>query len=249
MEVEGDDQNKAGRSVGIGKTETVRQKRKRAAASHLDEFAAASDRRLDTEYELFEPTNEQWADQKPEAREHYLQQAESDFFRIVDDYLSQANEATLLFQKCSKEYQRGRKIMILATGGLAAINVCASFGFVGNVELFKSGATSFSLAQALNAIAALYAGFLTVGGNLQNFLNKKETADNAREMRDILVDRYREYCFKWFYYVDAFSGTALSCTNAGRLYRQLVDNDHALRLRVKDLTAVKARDAKQTVGS
>jgi hypothetical protein len=95
---------------------------------------------------------------------------------------------------------------------------------------------------ALNAIAALYAGFLTVAGNVGNFLNSGEKAQGFRESRDLLLDLYREYCFKWFYYVDAYgSNSAMACFNAGRLYRQLVDTDRGLRQKLKQLTAVQGR--------
>ena len=77
----------------------------------------------------------------------------------------------------------------------------------------------------MNAIAALFAGGLTVAGNVENFFNKGEKAAGFRESRDLLLNRYREYCFKWLFYVEAYGKTGKACMNAGRLYRQLVGSD------------------------
>jgi len=105
-----------------------------------------------------------------------------------------------------------------------------------------------TLPAVLSAIAALYAGGLTVAGTVENFLNKGEKAAGFRESHELLLSRYYHYCFKWFYYVESYGKTGIACMNAGRLYRQLVDTDHELRQKLKQLTEVQGRGAGQPGG-
>jgi hypothetical protein len=112
----------------------------------------------------------------------------------VNDYLEQANLATQRYKEFSTSHNRWRFWTIMGTGGLAVINVCAAFQFF---DVIVWGQTK--LPTLLNAIAALFAGGLTVAGNVENFFNKGEKAAGFRESRDLLLSRYREYCFKWFF--------------------------------------------------
>jgi hypothetical protein len=123
---------------------------------------------------------------------------------------------------------------------LAVINVCAAFNLL-NFPIWTSPSFAVTFPAVLNAIAALYAGALTVAGNVENLYNKGEKAAGFRESRELLLNRYREYCFKWFYYVEAYGKSGKACMNAGRLYRQLVDSDQELRQKVKQLTEVQGR--------
>jgi len=184
-------------------------------------------------YHLVQPSPEDWKNQKPEVIAQYYTQTESDFFGIVNDYLSQANLATNLYRRSSLSLRRWRFWIIIATGMLAAINVCAA------LELLKIphwGETSLS--TILTGVAALYAAGLTVAGNVENFFNRGEQAAGFRETRDLLLSRYREYSSKWLYYVEAYGKTPTACINAGQLYHQLVDSDQELRQKIKHLTEV-----------
>jgi hypothetical protein len=81
---------------------------------------------------LAQPSPEDWKNQKPEVIAQYYAQTESDFFGIVNDYLSQANSATNFYRRSSLSHRRWRFWIIIATGMLAAINVCAA------LELLKT---------------------------------------------------------------------------------------------------------------
>jgi hypothetical protein len=194
-------------------------------------------------FDLHHPTVEDWQSQTSATLEQYYAQAESDFFRIVDDYLVQANLAAERYKQFSRSHARWRLWTIIATGALAAINVCAAFDIL-NIPL--NADESITLPKVLNAVAALYAGCLTVFGNVENFFNKGEKAAGFRESRDLLLNLYREYCFDWFYYVEAYGKTPRACVNAGRLYQQLVDRDQELRQKLKQLTEVQGRSAGET---
>jgi hypothetical protein len=141
--------------------------------------------------------------------------------------------AVELYKLSSRSHRQWRFWTIIATGMLAAINVCAA------LELLKIplwGGTS--LPTILSGVAALYAAGLTVAGNVENFFNKGEQAAGFREARELLLSRHREYSSKWLYYVDAYGKTPTGCMNAGQLYRQLVDSDQELRQQIKQLTEV-----------
>ena len=208
-----------------------------------DQFGPDVELQRDSNYDLVQPSSEDWEQQSKEVIEKYYAQAESDFFRIVNDYLDQGNLAAERYKIYFAGHARWRFWTIIATGGLAVINVCAAFDLL-QIPL----SSSVKLPAVLNAIAALYAGALTVAGNVENFFNKGEKAAGFRESRDLLLNRYREYCFKWLYYVEAHGKTAKACVNAGRLYRQLVDADQELRQKLKQLTEVQGRGPGETGG-
>jgi hypothetical protein len=186
--------------------------------------------------DLVQPSTEDWKSQGPKVREQCYAQIESDFFGIVNDYLEQANVATDQYKSASLSHRRWRFWTIIATGILAAINVCAA------LDLLQTPVWGgIHLHTLLNVVAAVYAGGLTVAGNVESFLNQSEQAAGFRESRDILLNRYREYSAKWVYYVEAYGKTPTACMNAGRLYRQLVGVDQELRQKLKQLTEVKQR--------
>jgi hypothetical protein len=191
----------------------------------------------DREYNLTQSDLDDWERQSPEMIERYYAQAESDFFQIVNEYLDEANRATRRYKELSVAHSRWRFWTIVATGGLAALNVCASLELL-NIPVLKPNTM---LPAVLTAIAAIYAGALTVAGNLENFFNAGEKSAGFRESRDLLLNRYHVYCFKWFYYVEANGKNAAACMNAGRLYRQLIDDDRDLRQKLKQWTEVQAR--------
>lgn len=215
--------------------------KRRAASKNFVGRETAIER--DIEYDLSQPAPEDWAKHPADIIERYYAQAESDFFQIVNDYLDQANRAAQRYRELSKSHSRWRFWTIVATGGLALINACAAFDLF-QMPLSKPNVqgVQVTLPAVLNVIAAIYAGALTVSGNLENFFNAGEKATGFRESRDLLLNRYREYSFKWFFYVEAHGKTAKACANAGRLYRQLVDSDCELRQKIKQLTEVHARD-------
>jgi hypothetical protein len=125
--------------------------------------------------------------------------------------------------------------MIVATGGLAAINAIAAFELIGKAPSLFSDVT---IPAILSAFAALYAGCLTIANNVENLFNKGQKAAGFRESRELLLTAYREYYFRWVYFVESFGNTHKSYVNAGRLYHQLVDFDRELRGKLKQLTEV-----------
>lgn len=189
----------------------------------------------DTGYDLHEPTPAEFGEQDPEALSAYYVQVQSDYFLIVDEYLEQANLAARQFKKLSLSYSRWRLGMVVATGILAAINVTAAFELLGK---FPKIGGDISIPALLNAIAALYAGCLTIANNIENLFNKGQKAAGFRESRELLLTAYREYYFRWSYYVIGFGVSTKSCINAGRLYHQLIDFDRELRAKLKQLTEV-----------
>jgi hypothetical protein len=206
-----------------------------------NQFGSGTDLGRDRSYDLVQPTVNDWDHQSPEVIEHYYAQAESDFFGIVDDYLDQANLAGERYKSFSVAHSRWRFWITIATGFLALINISAS------LQLFHPplgpNISAWTVPAILSAIAAIYASALTVAGNIESLLNNHEKAAGFHESRDLALNRYREYRFKWFYYVEAYGKTGRACINAGRLYRQLVDSDQELRRKWKQLTQVQGRNA------
>jgi hypothetical protein len=172
--------------------------------------------------QVAEPSLEEWKHQDRKVVARYYAQTESDFFEIIDEYVEQANVHTRQYQRCEKSNARWRFGMIMATGGLAVVNVMAA------LDLAKL--------WHLSMFAAVYAACLTAAGNAESFFNSRERALGFREARDQLLDRYLEFRSKWIYSVEAHGKTPKACMNAGRLYGQLVDSDQKLRQRLKKLT-------------
>jgi hypothetical protein len=195
-------------------------------------------------YHLVQPSAEDWKNQEPEVTARYYDQTELDFFAIVNDYLNQANWAAERYRSSLLSHRRWRFWIIIATGILTAINVCAALAL-----LEKPFWGEISPAAFLSVVAALYAAGLTVAGNVESFFNRVEEAAGFREMRDLLLNRYREYRSKWLYYVEAYGKTPAACVNAGQLYCQLVDSDQELRQKIKQLTEVRGpKGDKQSPG-
>jgi hypothetical protein len=135
-----------------------------------NDFDAGASLLLDKNYDLLQPNIMDWKEQSADVVNRYYAQAESDFFRIVNDYLDQANLATERYKSISITHARWRFGIIIATGFLAALNVCAAFDLF-KFDLWGTPPKNVTLPAILTAIAALYAGGLTVAGNLENFFN------------------------------------------------------------------------------
>jgi hypothetical protein len=202
--------------------------------------------RRDRIYDLREPSYEDWQRQDSTVITQYYEQAKADFFCVVDDYLDQANLAAERYSRYIAKYERWRLAMILSTGFLALINIAAAFELVRGMTLYN---TTVPVAVALTSFAALFAGALTVLGNIENFFRAGERAAVFRESHELLLNRYREYSAKWLYYVDPYGQTPLACMNAGRLYRQLTETDQQLRQKLKQLAQVQGRTSRDAASS
>ena len=196
-------------------------------------------------YQPVEPSLEYWKSQGPEVIAQYYEDTLAEFDYIVDDYRAQANGAARLYKSYWASYRRWRFWIIIATGMLALINVCATLSLLKEVPVWGETTTVPAL---LSGVAALYAAGLTVAGNVESFCNRAEQAARFREMRDLLLSRYREYSSKWFCYVESYGKTPTACINAGQLYRQLVDSDHDLRQKIKEYEVQAPKGGKPSAG-
>jgi hypothetical protein len=202
--------------------------------------ARSAEQHKQINYNLVQPSLEDWQSQDPQTIAQYYAQTESDFFSIVDSYRQLANEAVAHYRGAARSHGRWRFWMIIAIGILALINVLAT------MQLLKEGSPPW-MPALLSAVAAVYAGCLAVAGNVETFLNWSERAAAFRESRELLLSRFREYSSKWVYYVEAYGKTPMACVNAGQLYRELVDFDQDLRQKLMQLTEVQGR-GKQSSG-
>jgi hypothetical protein len=191
-------------------------------------------------YNLVQPSLEDWEGQDHKRLAQYYAQTQSDFWYIVDGYRNQANDAVAAYRDAARSHGEWRFWMIIATGILALINVLAA------VQALKEGPQW--IPALLSAVAAVYAGCLTVAGNVESFLNWSERAVGFRESRELLLNKYREYSSKWVYYVEAFGITPKACVNAGQLYRELVDSDQDARQKLKQLIEVRGRGQQSSGG-
>lgn len=185
--------------------------------------------------ELSTPAAEEWKERDQARVEHFYAQTESDYFAILNEYVEQANAAARRSRASIKSNAKWRFWLIIATGALAAINVCAALNILRVPVPFL---TDVSLPQFLNAIAAIYAVCLTVAGNVESFFNYPEQSARSAEERDLLLSRYRQYYYKWLHHVEAYGPSPIGCSNAGRLYGELVTADHELRHSLKQLADV-----------
>jgi hypothetical protein len=220
------EQEKSKASRGA-KARKRRQRSLEATAPIGDQPGLRAELQRDKSYDLVQPTEAEWHKQSPETLNRNYKQAQADYFDIVSDYLDQANLATERYKNFSKSHARWRFWVIFATGTLAIINTIAALR-----------AVPAGYAQAFSALAAIYAVALTLAANLEGFFNRGDKAAGFRESRDLLLNLYREYYYKWFYYVEAYGDTPKACINAARLYHQLVDSDQELRQKLKELTEV-----------
>jgi hypothetical protein len=183
-------------------------------------------------YNLIQPSLEDWERQDPQTVAQYYAQTESDFFSIVDSYRQLANEAVASYRDANRRHGQWRFWIIIAGGMLTLINVLAA------VQLLKDPQW---IPPLLSAVAAVYAACLTVAGSVEYFYNWSDRATGFRESRELLLNQFREYSSKWVYYVEAYGKTPKACANAGQLYRELVDSDQDLRQKLKELTEVQER--------
>ena len=72
---------------------------------------------------VVEPSPEDWEHQKPEVIKQYYAQTESDFFGIVNDYLSQANLAAGLYRTFSRSHRRWRFFEKFVPRGMASTSM------------------------------------------------------------------------------------------------------------------------------
>jgi hypothetical protein len=234
---------------GSDKSEPVSQRFQAGEAKTFAAPAAQRKARLDRDhnrnnYDLSAPSVEDWKHLEPNVLEQCYEQIRIDFFGIVDEYLNQANFAASRYTFLSHSHSRWRFWTIIATGGLAAINICAAF------DLAKAPIWgAMAVPALLSAVAAVYAGCRTVAGNVESFLNRAEQAAGFRESRDILLTRYRDYTSKWVCYVESYGKTPVSCMNAARLYRELVSSDQEIRQKLKQLTETKGKEKGKPSGA
>jgi hypothetical protein len=165
---------------------------RRSPESPNDQIDPFAELQRDDIYDLVQPGVQDWEQLSPEVIEHYYKQAETDFFRIVNDYLAQANVATQRYKQFSVAHSRWRIGMIIAGGLLAVINVCAALEFFHQIPgVAITGVDGIlrpvPLAGMLSATAAVYAGALTVAATAENFLNRAEKAAGFRESRELLL--------------------------------------------------------------
>jgi hypothetical protein len=217
----GDDDGRAARAG-------ERQQRARSARSDPASFGPVMGQEWKrSASQVTEPSLEEWKHQDRKVVARYYTRTEGDFFGIIDDYVEQANVHTRQYKLFAQSNARWRFWMIMATGGLAIINVLAALDVIKQWE---------PASRYLSMLAALYAAGLTVAGNAENFFNWSEKATGFREARDLLLDRYQEFRSQWIYCVEAYGRTPKACVNAGRLYGQLIDADQKLRQKLKQLT-------------
>ena len=183
-----------------------------------------------------EPRESHWRNQTEEDRERYLKQISDDYFHIIDDYLIYANSCVKEYNKLSGFHGHWRKWTIIATGGLAAVNVLSAFELISKIEFLGLRLTSI-----LTTIAAIYAVALTVAGNLENYFNAGEKAAGFRESRELFLTRYRKYWLRRVDLVQSFGFSPEACVNAGKVYTELVESDKDLRGKVLSLTEIQAR--------
>jgi hypothetical protein len=182
--------------------------------------------------DLVEASLDDWEKQSPEVRERYYKQTETDFFAIVDSYLQDANSATIRSLKASRSSRRWQIGLTIATG---LMTIISGFVAVKSPDDPKWAWVPAALATAMPAVAVLYAGCLTIAQNIERSLKKADEASTWRDQRELLLNQYREYSSKWVNYVEAFGEAPTAYRNAGRLYKELVDSDQALRQQLRHL--------------
>src|SRR5262245_51326403 len=114
----------------------------------------STEQRTQINYNLVQPSLEDWESQDPQTVAQYYAQTEFYFFSTVDSYRQQSNDAVAAYRNAARSQGRWRFWMIIATGILALINVLAA------VQLLKDGPQW--IPALLSATAAVYAGCLTV---------------------------------------------------------------------------------------
>src|SRR5215216_6861744 len=69
--------------------------------------------------DVAEPSLEDWERQDQTVIAQYYEQTALDFFRIINEYFTQANAVTILYKQCVESHARWRFWMIIAMGILA----------------------------------------------------------------------------------------------------------------------------------
>jgi hypothetical protein len=177
-------------------------------------------------YEPVEPSAEDWENQDPEIIKKNYAQIEEVFRFILDEYENGANEAGKRYTLHSQRYKCLRYLTIAVATLIAVMN------------LFSTSNDSWSWGPiSLSKLSALLAILLAAVGSVEAFSNSAAKATRYREIRDLLINQYREYHFKWSYYVEPYGReTPRACRNAGQLYGDLVNSDQELRLKIRQLT-------------
>src|SRR5689334_16062143 len=164
-----------------------------------------------------------WADSSEEMRVNYYNQIETLYRSILLEFLAESNSCVDRVEKAHGEHTGWRRRLILATGGLAIINLLAAYASTGG-----SAAWEF-LRISLPLLAAVYAAVLAIASNLESFYNFQGKAQAYRDSRELFLDAYREFEFLWQARVTPFYPRPQTCINAAEAYHAIVQRDRELR--------------------
>lgn len=194
-------------------------------------------------------TEYDWEGSTPQGRLAFLRQIELFYRAILDEFFDEANSCVQTVKKASRTHVVWRRSLIIATGGLAIVNLLAAYTstldsssspFAG--ELFVAvvyQAAVGLLRESLPLFAAVYAAVLAILTNLESFTNAPAKAQAYRDSRELFLDAYREFELRWLVKVTPFYPEPKACVNAAEAYRDLVARDRELRTKLKDLTTTK----------
>ena len=173
-------------------------------------------------------TLEYWANQGDDARASACEQLDEYYETLLDEFRTSANEFVSQYKDNSDLGRWWRFWLILATGGLALVNVLASSWPDSLAGKDVRGWMTFG--------AAVYAVLLALATNVESFHNYADKKLSARESRELFLDAYREFEMLRLTHVNPFGSTPQGCFNFHALYRRLVAKDAELRRKLKQLT-------------
>lgn len=177
-----------------------------------------------------------WETRSSGDRQEFLKDVNEKYTALLTEFANHANICVTHFEQYVKYHTWWRRILIVATGGLAIVNVLIAHG---------SGGSKWAAATIawIAVIAAIYAAILAILQNLESFHHFPQRVQAFRETRETYLDAARDFEMQWEVHVRALSDSSMACMNAEILYQELVGKDRQIRVQVKEATQIEARGA------
>jgi hypothetical protein len=169
-----------------------------------------------------------WTAQTPEARKIFIATLAERYAELLTEFLEDANGSLRTSQRGQRYYRLFRISMLFIAACLAGANVSAASATDApyHSELLWGAAI---LSIAMGAIA-----------NLETLYEPFKQMTANRETRDMYVDVYRSFRFKWYRFVEPFGESDRACVNAQHLVDEIVTADRIIRRKVRELTVQRA---------
>jgi len=178
-----------------------------------------------------------WSAAEAQDRTQQLEEINEIYHILLDELYNSANLCVEKYQSFVRAYTWWRRMVIVGTSVVAAVNLLASAG--------HAQSSYPRIHNALPVTAAVCAVVLTLLANLESFYAYQNKAQVYRESRELFLDAARDMDRLWNTYVVPFPSDSFEAfSNASELYLRIVNQDRELRTKFKELAKTQPRPTK-----